>query len=161
LEPDLRAPDSQPLLLEFALRTLYECDLRVPEMAIKACAFVAAQADLQRGIPTKFASARQYPRAAHWHNPSAEQPSMDRLTGLVGLLQWQGIQHPRLPRVVEACLKNLMTSHYDDAHTIRTAFCLVESRSKEPEAENYCKKLSGHFSPLLLGDMVQDSGMVY
>jgi hypothetical protein len=36
-----------------------------------------------------------------------------------------------------------MTSHYDDAHTIRTAFCLVESLAQLREVESAFQKLSG------------------
>ncbi len=54
LEPDLRAPDSQPLFVEFALATLYACKLRDAEMAYKACNFLAQHADLERGIATIF-----------------------------------------------------------------------------------------------------------
>ena len=96
LEPDLRAPDSQPLFAEFALRTLYECNLRHPAMAQRVCDFLAKNADLQQGIPAIFVSSRAYPRAAHWNNPAAVQPSFDRLTGLVGLAGWQDASHPWL-----------------------------------------------------------------
>jgi hypothetical protein len=41
LEPDLRASESQPLFVEFALRTLYDCGLRAPEMVRKSCDFLA------------------------------------------------------------------------------------------------------------------------
>ena len=98
LEPDLRAPDSHPLFVEFALHTLYACNLRDAVLAGKVGDFLAQHADLQQGIPTLFPSARLFPRASHWHSPAAEAPSFDRLNGLVGLLQWQGIAHPWLAR---------------------------------------------------------------
>lgn len=91
LEPDLRAPDSQPLFAEFALRTLYECKLRDPERAYRACDFLARHADLKQGIATIFPSSQRYPRAGHWNNPASQQPSFDRLTSLVGLANWQGV----------------------------------------------------------------------
>jgi hypothetical protein len=142
LEPDLRAPDSQPLFVEFALRMLYECNLRDLLLSTQACNFVAAHADLDRGIPTIFASSRRYPRAAHWTNPASEQPSMERLTGLVGLLKWQDVRDPWLERAVDACVEHILGSRYDDAHTIRTAFALVESLSGTREVEKLFQKLS-------------------
>ncbi len=81
LEPDVRAPDSHPLFVEFGLRILHECDLRSSEMAYKVCDFLSQHADLEQGIPTIFPSSRKYPRAAHWNNPKAKLPSFDRLRG--------------------------------------------------------------------------------
>ncbi|KQY83266.1 hypothetical protein ASD24_13380 [Paenibacillus sp. Root52] len=91
LEPDLRAPGSQPLYMEFALRTLYDCNIKNEELAQKACKYIAKHADLEKGIPTILPSSAQYPRAEHWQNLFATEPSFSRLTGLIGLLKWQGI----------------------------------------------------------------------
>jgi hypothetical protein len=35
LEPDLRAPNSQPLFIEFALRILYDCNIKDLELSKK------------------------------------------------------------------------------------------------------------------------------
>jgi hypothetical protein len=142
LEPDLRAPDSQPLFVEFALETLYGCKLRHAVMAYKACDFLALHADLERGIPTIFSSARNYPRAIHWNNPQAEEPSLDRLIGLVGLANWQGVQHPWLQQAVETCVRNISSTQFKDAHTIRTAFCLLDSLSERSGTEQLFQKLA-------------------
>lgn len=142
LEPDVRAPDSQPLFVEFALRTLYDNGLRDPDLAYRACDFLARHADLDQGIPTLFPSAQQYPHAGHW-TPRAEQPSLDRLIGLVGLANWQGVQHPWLARAVDACLDHLASIRLDDAHTLSCAFCLVESVSPTRTVDTLFDKLAG------------------
>lgn len=142
LEPDLRTPDSQPLFAEFALRTLYECNLRAPEMAYRVVNFLAQHADLKQGIPAIFPSSKLYPRAAHWDNPISERPSIDRLTSLIGLANWQGIRHPWLQEAVEVCLEHIKSTRYDDAHTILNAFCLIESLSRERSVDQLFGKLS-------------------
>jgi hypothetical protein len=142
LEPDLRAPDSHPLFIEFAFRILYDCNLRDAEMAYRACDFLSRYADLKQGIPTLFASANLYPRAAHMRNPIFEQPSRDRLTSLVGLVNWQGVNHPWLPGAVEVCLEHIVNSQYSDAHTIMNAFCLLESLSPDRAIDQHFNKLS-------------------
>jgi len=53
--------------------------------------------------------------------------SLDRLIGLVGLANWQGVRHPWLDKATEICLDRLATTEFSDAHTILTAFCLIES----------------------------------
>lgn len=142
LEPDLRAPDSQPLFVEFALRTLRECELRDPQIASRVCDFLSRHADLERGIPTLFATSQLYPRAPHWNSPASQQHDMDRLAGLVGLVNWQGVDHPWLPSAVEASLQHIAEKKYDEAHTILTAFCLVESVSGDRQVSHLVKKLT-------------------
>jgi hypothetical protein len=142
LEPDLRAPDSHPLFVEFALHTLYVCQIHAQDLAYRVCDFLAQYSNLASGIPTIFPSSQHYPRAAHWNNPASQLPSLDRLNGLVGLVNWHGISHPWLPGAVEACLHNIASTNYRDAHTILTAFCLVESVSFEKPADPLFEKLS-------------------
>lgn len=142
LEPDLRAPDSHPLFVEFGLRTLYACQLRDTEIAGRVCEFLAHHADLEHGIPTLFPSSRNYPRAAHWNNQTAELPSWDRFTGLVGLVNWHGIHHPWLQHAVETCVGRLATTPLTDAHTILTAFCLLESLPSGTTTDTLFKKLA-------------------
>lgn len=142
LEPDLRAPDSQPLFVEFAFHTLYHWDLRDADLAYRACDFLSAHADLSRGVPTLFPSSQGYPRADHMLHAGWLEPSVDRLVGLVGMLNWQGVRHPWLPSAVDACLEHVSSLHYDDAHTIKTAFCLVDSTSRSHPNLSLLDKLS-------------------
>jgi len=143
LEPDLRAPDSQPLFVEFALRTLYDCRLRAPALVARACDFLEKNSDLARGIPTIFPASLSYPHAGHWNNPGAVQPALDRLTGLVGLANWQGARHPWLEQAVEACVAYLSANRFSDVHTIMNAFCLVESLPKGKNSDALFQKLTG------------------
>jgi hypothetical protein len=78
LEPDLRARESQPLFVEFALRTLSFCGLRAPHLAEPARRFVSQYANLEEGIPTLLPASQAYSRAFHWHDPQALLPSVDR-----------------------------------------------------------------------------------
>jgi hypothetical protein len=142
LEPDLRAVDSQPLFVEFGLRTLYDCQLRDLDMAYRVCDFISQYSDLTRGIPTLLPSSQPFPRADHMLHSGWLEPTMDRLVGLVGMLNWQGVQHPWLPKAVEACLVYLASAMYDDSHTILTAFCLLESVSKHRPVEQLYNKLA-------------------
>jgi len=133
LEPDLRTPESQPLFAEFALRTLYEARIRDQELALRVCGYISQTADLGQGIAVITASSRHFPRAPHWNNPASEQPDFSRLSGIVGLLNWQGIRHPWLDRAIGACLDDIRTAEYEDAHTIQHAFCLLESLPQTDE----------------------------
>lgn len=143
LEPDLRAPGSQPLFIEFALRLLHEYKLRDPEAAKRVCDYLSEIASLEEGVPSILASSRPFPKAGHWDHPHAEEPSIDRLTGIVGLLAWQGISHPWLDQAIARSLQHLEESDYTDAHTILTAFVLLEAvADKNPKADSMFIKLS-------------------
>ena len=142
LEPDLRSPDSHPLFVEFALHTLYDCHIRDQDISYQVCNFLAQHSDLAGGIPLVFPASQLYPRADHMKNPSTQQPSLDRLVGLVGLANWQRVSHPWLPAAVSACLEWLATQKFADAHTILTAFCLVESVANERSVDMLFDKLS-------------------
>ena len=142
LEPDLRTPDSQPLYTEFGLRTLYACGLRDAKLTYKVCDFLAKHADLEQGISPLLPSARKYPYAAHWDNPKWEQPSRDRLIGLVGLANLQGVRHPWLQKAVEICVNYIAATKYKDAHTILTAFCLLESLPNQTSTADLFSKLA-------------------
>jgi len=142
LEPDLRAPESQPLFLEFGLRTLYECNLHDADLALRACEFLSTHADLEHGIPLAFESFKLYPHPPHMDNPVVEQPSMERLTSLVGLLACQGISHPWLTRAIEACVNFISKNHFSDTHTIMNAFCLLEALAAKRPVDHLFGRLS-------------------
>ncbi|HHU83510.1 MAG TPA: hypothetical protein GXZ26_10965 [Firmicutes bacterium] len=142
IEPDLRTPNSQPLFTEFALRVLYDCNIKDLKISYKACDYIAKHADLNKGISTIHMDSGEYPRASHWNNPLSTEPSMERLTGLVGLLNWQGIKHPWLDKATEACLDFVSTNRYDDAHTILTTFCLLESLPQTEQITRLYDKLA-------------------
>lgn len=142
LEPDLRTPYSQPLYTEFALRLLYDCNIKDEEISLKACEYISNHADLAQGIPTICTSSENYPRAGHWKHPLSTEPSLDRMTGLVGLLKWQGINHSWLDKATEVCLDYISTKRYEDAHTILTSFCLLESLPQTEHIVGLFNKLS-------------------
>ncbi len=142
LEPDLRAPDSQPLYIDFAFSTLHQCRLRAPDLALRACDYLAAHADLTCGIPFILPSSQLYPRAAHWEHAHNLEPRIDVLIGLVGLLNWQGIAHPWLALAVPRCLELLETIPLDDAHTLSSIFILAESLPQDAAAEKLFNRLA-------------------
>ncbi len=141
LEPDLRCPNSQPLYLEFALRTLYECDLHDAALISRSLEFTKRHADLTTGIPTIFSTSRCFPRAPHWENPTSEQPGMERLVSIVGLLSWLGVQDDWLGQAEESSLNYISTNKIEDAHILQNAFCLIESVGKNRDVNHLYKKL--------------------
>lgn len=112
------------------------------EIAQNACNYISAQADLTRGVPTILTSSGDYPRAEHWNHPLSIEPSFERLTGIVGLLNWQGINDTWLKTATEVCLDYISNKEFDDAHTILTTYCLLESLPQTNNIKRLYKKLS-------------------
>ncbi|MHA7966735.1 hypothetical protein ACX93W_21730 [Paenibacillus sp. CAU 1782] len=152
IEPDLRAPNSQPLFLEFALRILYDCNIKDENIARKACDYLSIRADLENGIQTIDSSSANYPRAEHWNNPHYTEPSFSRLTGLVGLLKWQGLQNSWLDKATEICLKDIQTKKYDSVPQTEFIKGLFQKLSNELFTSNFFRldasSLSYGLSPL-------------
>ncbi|MCD9025442.1 hypothetical protein [Cohnella silvisoli] len=142
LEPDLRTPESQPLYTGFALKLLYDCEIKNEDLTYKVIDYVSKSADLETGIPIILPSSSKFPRAEHWNNPLSVEPSISQLTALVGLIRWQGVKHPWLDKATDICLNVISSRSDDDAHTIASAFILLESLPQIEKIKPLFNKLS-------------------
>ena len=98
LEPDGRAPGSQPLAVDQALRILHEADAWSGEMAAAACDWLQATAPAEGGAVSVDPSIECWPRAPWWV-PEQGRPVSLATTGLIaGTLHARGVRHPWLER---------------------------------------------------------------
>ena len=96
LEPDGRSPASQPLAIEFALRTLDEAGAWDDELAESACDWLAAHAPAGGGAVFVEKSIEGWPHAPWWV-PEQGNPASLITTGLLaGILHARGVSHPWL-----------------------------------------------------------------
>jgi len=116
LEPDLRAPASQPLATETALLMLRRAGVRRVDIADAACAFVAQASAPDCALPAFVPGALDYPAAAHWQAGFGAVPTLDRTCGIAALLAWHGARHEWLGRAIEACKAHIARSTSDEAH---------------------------------------------
>jgi hypothetical protein len=101
LEPDGRAPASQPLALDQALRILHEADAWSGEMAAAACDWLQATAPAEGGAAAVDPSVGGWPHAPWWV-PEQGRPAALSTTGLIaGTLHARGVRHPWLDRATE------------------------------------------------------------
>jgi hypothetical protein len=107
MEPDVRAPDSMPLHCEIALRALCDAKIRYASIANNVCDFLGTIADRDGHVPIVTAKISDYPRAAHWTDPSAGVDSPNPTASLAGLLIYQGLEHRWLSRATEWCWARL------------------------------------------------------
>jgi hypothetical protein len=101
LEPDCRAPGSQPLAVEMALRILDEAEAWDAALVGGACDWLAAVAPAEGGAAGAEPAMAGWPHAPWWV-PEEGHPASLIVTGLIaGTLHARGAGHPWLVRASE------------------------------------------------------------
>ena len=101
LEPDARAPGSQPAAIEHALRVLDEADAWDADLVGGACDWLHANAPAEGGAAFVAATVSGWPHAPWWE-PEAGHPASLISTGqIAGTLHARGLAHPWLDRATE------------------------------------------------------------
>jgi uncharacterized membrane protein YsdA (DUF1294 family) len=142
MEPDVRAPQSMPLHCEIALRALHDASVLDPELAIGVCDFLAGVAEPDGRVPIVTTEILDYPRAAHWAQPTRGGDSPNPTAALAGLLTPQGVTHPWLSRAVEWCW-NRLERPLGDAHEIVNALTFLEYAPDRARAQALALRLAG------------------
>ncbi|MEK0317687.1 hypothetical protein [Cohnella sp. 56] len=125
LEPDIRCPESQPLLTSVGLGALEEAGYRDIELATSICNYMKSVA-AEDGLVTFFtASALQSPLAGHWIN-STLSPGLNPTADICGLLHYQGVVDEWLTLATDTCTKKLVEEPPLEAHTLLCAARLAE-----------------------------------
>jgi hypothetical protein len=126
LEPDKRAPDSQPLDVAFVCETLDLVDA-VDEQAItRACDFLYAISGDAGAVPVVLPTIAAYPRADHWGD-GRFPPGLNPTARIAGYLHKHDVRHPWREAATSYCLGEIERTPLDDAHTIRDVLSLLDS----------------------------------
>ncbi len=141
LEPDLRAPASQPICTEFALQTLFEAGARDDALASGACAFLASIATADGAVSPVLAGGADTPCADHWQIPWAVTPGVNPTATLAAWLFALGVQHPWIDRAAKWCLDQIERERFGSAHTLRGALLLLEHVPDRDRADGYVDRL--------------------
>ena len=101
LEPDCRAPGTQPAAIDLALRILDEADAWDEGLVTAACDWLQASAPAEGGSVFVEPSLEGWPHAPWWV-PEAGRPASLISTGqIAGTLLGRGFAHPWLDRATE------------------------------------------------------------
>ena len=124
LEPDKRAPTSQPIDAETALIYLNTIgalsDAQVKsELLLPLCGWLQSVTTKEGGIPFLLPSANAYPHTP-WMGTSDDHPpaAINPTASVTGYLLKSGLQHAWIDQAVEYCWQNIETSTDDEFHTI-------------------------------------------
>src|SRR5580700_2069610 len=101
LEPDCRAPGSQPAAAEMALRIMDEADAWDDALVLSACDWLTAVAPAEGGAAFVEATLAGWPHAPWWV-PEEGHPASLIATGMIsGTLHARGVSHPWLDGATE------------------------------------------------------------
>lgn len=121
LEPDNRAPGSQPLDVEVAFQVMDMLGRVDDEIVGAACRFLDG---LGPGVSCLAAGALEYPRAPHW-GTWALQPELNPTAGIAALLWKWGFDHPWRSAATAFCWAAIAAGLPEDAHSFAEALSFL------------------------------------
>ena len=141
LEPDKRAPASQPLDVLIALEAVDAAGVVDEELIRRGCDFLEKVADARGALPPVLPSIAGFPRADHWGDGEFT-PGASPAVGIAALLDKLGIDHPWRTRVDAFCWRVVERQPPDDAHALRECFTFLNFAPDRPRAEAAAARLA-------------------
>ena len=144
LEPDVRAPDSEPAAVLHALDVLEEVGALDDPMVAEAAAWIEAIAGPDGGVPFVMPSAAAHPHAP-WMVPS---DGGSQLTyALAGALWEAGAPGPWLESATEWCCTRLEGAGDLGAYAVKFALAFLDRVGDEVRATAAIERLRGRIGP--------------
>jgi hypothetical protein len=144
LEPDLRAPHSEPVSALHALDILAEVDARDDAMVGAAARWIAGAADPDGGVPFVLPAALDFPRAP-WMQPS---PGGSHLTFAIAGKLWElGSTGPWLARATDWCWARLEAPDGLDGYWAKFALDFLDQVPDEARALAAIERIRPALSP--------------
>jgi len=135
LEPDKRAPASQPLDVEIAFERLASVDARSSELMTSACDWLATVAAPSGAVQVLMPSHEGFPRADHWLGVSYE-PHVNPTAGIVARAHQLGVTHPWVDQATEFCFAEIEVGRpTDEAHALLGLSRLIEHAPDRDRAQ--------------------------
>jgi hypothetical protein len=144
LEPDVRAPDSEPASTLQALEILAQIGRLADPMVAAAAAWIGAIAGDDGGVPFVLPSAASYPRAP-WMQPG---PGGSHLTlVLAARLHEAGSSDPWLGRATEWCWRRLERGDDLTGYWVKFSIDFLDHVPDGPRAEAALERLRPRLGP--------------
>jgi hypothetical protein len=135
LEPDLRAPVSQPGAVGMAFGVLEELGRLDDPMVANALSYLETIANPDGGVPFVLLSAGNYPRAPWWQ--AEDDPPSSMLTAFIAApLHRGGVEGPWLERASEFCWRAIDALNYTSAYDALFAVHFLDHVPDRERAES-------------------------
>jgi len=132
LEPDCRAPGSQPVTTMGALHFLDEVGAVAGELGDGICDYLSSLTAPDGGVPFVHPSARGFPVAPWWEVTDTNEGSLIPTANILGLLYKNNIAHPWVAGAAEFCWRRI--DAIVDTHPYEVLACL-EFLGHSPDRE--------------------------
>lgn len=144
LEPDCRCPDSHPMAIDFALRTLNEAEVWDQELADGALRWLSQHAPTEGGAVFPGSYGSGWPHAP-WYTPQEnDRASIISTSYIAGTLQARKIVHPWLERATDLLWTLIDTLTTTDPYEVRSAFYFLDQVPDRERARDAARKLGEH-----------------
>ena len=134
LEPDVRAPLSQPVPTWTALCILDEAGTFADPMVTQACEYLRSITTAQGGVPSALPSVRDYPHAPWWETADQPLASLNPTAAIAALLHKHRVEHPWLTVATEYCWRQLDTMEQTTPYEMRAVLPFLEYVSDRERA---------------------------
>jgi hypothetical protein len=138
LEPDLRAPESQPTAVLSALELLADLGAHDEPMVGEAAGFLASIALADGGVPSALPSVLEHPHAP-WYQPS-DSSSLTQTAGNVAALHRLRADHPFVTGATELCWQRIEQGRPDSSYDLLFAIRFLDA---VPDEERAVRALDG------------------
>lgn len=142
LEPDLRAPLSQPVPVWNAFEVLDELDAFSDPMVLRACDYLVTITEPDGGVPFMLPSARDYPKAPWWDTEDDPPGSLLPTAGIAAQLYKHGIDHPWLNTATEFCWRKIDSLDATNPYEMRFILPFLENSPDPTRAEKAFARIS-------------------
>lgn len=142
LEPDKRAPASQPLDVEIAFERLVMVDARAVDIVESACAWLATVAAPNAAVPILLPSVGGYPRAEHFEAVEYA-PDLNPTAAIAAHAHALAVTHPWVDHATEYCFGEVEAGRIPaEAHAILALTRLVQTAPDRGRAELAARNLA-------------------
>ena len=146
LEPDCRAPGSQPAAAEMALRIMNETDAWDEDLVRGACDWLAAVAPAEGGAAFVEPTLAGWPHAPWWVPEDGHPPSLTATGMIAGTLHARGVSHPWLDDAAEVMWNRIAKLDEPGAYEM---FGVLAFLQHVPDRER-AREVFGRVGPLIL-----------
>lgn len=159
LEPDIRAPHSQPVPVQHALEIIDEVGFD-EGVARRACDFLLSITTPEGGVPFVLPSVRGYPHAPWWSAKDNPPASLNPTAAIAGLLHKHRVRHPWLEGATEYCWKHIPGHLPEDMHELAVVLTFLRHVPDRDRAEGEWGRLQEHLLSSGLVAGVHENGYV-
>ncbi len=135
LEPDVRAPVSQPVPTWTALCVLDEAEAFDDPMVTRACDYLLSITTPEGGVPFVLLSVRDYPHAPWWETGEQPPASLNPTAAIAALLHKHRVEHPWLTIATEYCWRQLDALDQTSPYEMRAVLPFLDFVSDRKLAE--------------------------